>query len=165
MAPVRRSRGVQTLAPGAAADGAAALALALTVFAPVVLAAAVLAARASTRTAHSDRKASAMLSELESSWVRAVLNSSERLHSAHCTQLPAVLPCTAMTRITLELLRRRSEHNDKELSTLKEITLHQFEIRQIEVRPVPWRQACARTRSRRFRACDLSSLSTMYAAS
>ncbi|KNC55146.1 leucine rich repeat containing 6 [Thecamonas trahens ATCC 50062] len=38
-----------------------------------------------------------------------------------------------MTRITLELLRKRSEHNDKVLSTLKEITLHQFEIKKIEL--------------------------------
>ena len=36
-------------------------------------------------------------------------------------------------RITLDLLRRRSEHNEKVLSTLKEITLHQFEIERIEL--------------------------------
>jgi protein TilB len=35
-------------------------------------------------------------------------------------------------RITEELLRKRSEHNEGVLSTLKEITLHQFEIEKIE---------------------------------
>ncbi|KAJ3286237.1 Protein tilB [Rhizoclosmatium sp. JEL0117] len=34
--------------------------------------------------------------------------------------------------ITQELLRRRAEHNDGELSTLKEVTLHQFDIEKIE---------------------------------
>lgn len=33
--------------------------------------------------------------------------------------------------ITVNLLRRRAEHNDGELSTLKEITLHQFNLREI----------------------------------
>ncbi len=37
-----------------------------------------------------------------------------------------------MVKITEELLRKRSEHNNGELSTLKEITLHQFEIDKIE---------------------------------
>ncbi|KAL7752460.1 hypothetical protein RI367_001994 [Sorochytrium milnesiophthora] len=35
-------------------------------------------------------------------------------------------------KITLDLLRRRAEHNDGELSTLEEITLHQFDIEKIE---------------------------------
>jgi protein TilB len=35
-------------------------------------------------------------------------------------------------RITQELLRRRAEHNDGVLSTLKEVTLHQFGIEKIE---------------------------------
>lgn len=38
-----------------------------------------------------------------------------------------------MTRITLDLLRRRAEHNEGVLSTLKEITLHQFQIEKIEL--------------------------------
>ncbi|TNJ29013.1 putative U2 small nuclear ribonucleoprotein A' [Giardia muris] len=38
-----------------------------------------------------------------------------------------------MVRITPELLRKRSEHNEGVLSTLEEIALHQFKIRQIEV--------------------------------
>lgn len=38
-----------------------------------------------------------------------------------------------MPRITEDLLRRRSEHNDGCLSTLKEITLHQFELEKIEL--------------------------------
>eukprot|EP00741_Cyanophora_paradoxa_P008862 tig00001388_g8579.t1 len=38
-----------------------------------------------------------------------------------------------MVRITEELLRKRSEHNDGCLSTLKEITLHQFDIEKIEL--------------------------------
>eukprot|EP01027_Heterolobosea_sp_BB2_P019951 GEZU01028116.1.p1 GENE.GEZU01028116.1~~GEZU01028116.1.p1 ORF type:complete len:443 (+),score=109.97 GEZU01028116.1:46-1329(+) len=38
-----------------------------------------------------------------------------------------------MVRITEELLRKRSEHNEGVLSTLKEITLHQFEIEKIEL--------------------------------
>jgi protein TilB len=37
-----------------------------------------------------------------------------------------------MVRITVELLRRRSEHNEGELSTLEEISLHQFDIERIE---------------------------------
>ncbi|KAF0984416.1 hypothetical protein FDP41_000315 [Naegleria fowleri] len=36
-----------------------------------------------------------------------------------------------MVEITEELLRRRSEHNEGQLSTLKEITLHQFDIEEI----------------------------------
>ncbi|KAI9009547.1 hypothetical protein BC832DRAFT_373159 [Gaertneriomyces semiglobifer] len=35
-------------------------------------------------------------------------------------------------RIDKELLRKRAEHNDGELSTLKEITLHQYDIEKIE---------------------------------
>ncbi|KAI8617033.1 hypothetical protein BC830DRAFT_1115501 [Chytriomyces sp. MP71] len=34
--------------------------------------------------------------------------------------------------ITQELLRRRAEHNEGELSTLREVTLHQFDIEKIE---------------------------------
>eukprot|EP01117_Protostelium_nocturnum_P019047 TRINITY_DN8138_c0_g1_i2.p1 TRINITY_DN8138_c0_g1~~TRINITY_DN8138_c0_g1_i2.p1 ORF type:complete len:267 (+),score=70.44 TRINITY_DN8138_c0_g1_i2:106-906(+) len=37
-----------------------------------------------------------------------------------------------MVRIDEELLKRRAEHNDGILSTLKEVTLHQFEIEKIE---------------------------------
>lgn len=37
-----------------------------------------------------------------------------------------------MVRITPELLRKRSEHNDGVLSTLEEISLHQFKIRRLE---------------------------------
>lgn len=37
-----------------------------------------------------------------------------------------------MARITVELLRRRSEHNEGELSTLEEISLHQFDLEKIE---------------------------------
>jgi len=32
----------------------------------------------------------------------------------------------------VELLRRRSEHNEGELSTLEEISLHQFDLERIE---------------------------------
>ena len=38
-----------------------------------------------------------------------------------------------MTRITLDLLKRRAEHNEKNLRTLQEITLHQFDIEKIEL--------------------------------
>ncbi|KAJ9467543.1 Protein tilB-like protein [Diplonema papillatum] len=38
-----------------------------------------------------------------------------------------------MPRITLDLLRRRSEHNDGILSTLEEITLHQQDLEAIEL--------------------------------
>lgn len=38
-----------------------------------------------------------------------------------------------MVRITPELLRKRSEHNEGVLSTLEEIALHQFKIRRIEM--------------------------------
>ncbi|EGR31599.1 leucine rich repeat protein [Ichthyophthirius multifiliis] len=38
-----------------------------------------------------------------------------------------------MPRITKELLRSRSEHNEMCLSTLEEITLHQFELEKIEL--------------------------------
>ena len=37
-----------------------------------------------------------------------------------------------MVGITLDLLRKRSEHNDSEISTLEEISLHQQKIRKIE---------------------------------
>lgn len=37
-----------------------------------------------------------------------------------------------MGRITEELLRKRSEHNDGILSTLEEISLHQFDLEKIE---------------------------------
>ncbi|KAJ3331982.1 Protein tilB [Blyttiomyces sp. JEL0837] len=37
-----------------------------------------------------------------------------------------------MGKITQELLRKRSEHNDGELSSLREVALHQFEIDKIE---------------------------------
>ncbi|EFO65451.1 U2 small nuclear ribonucleoprotein A', putative [Giardia lamblia P15] len=38
-----------------------------------------------------------------------------------------------MVKITLELLRKRSEHNDSILDTLEEIALHQYMIRKIEL--------------------------------
>lgn len=38
-----------------------------------------------------------------------------------------------MPRITVDLLRRRAEHNEGCLSTLKEITLHQQDLEQIEL--------------------------------
>jgi protein TilB len=37
-----------------------------------------------------------------------------------------------MGKITEELLRKRSEHNECVLSTLEEISLHQYEIEKIE---------------------------------
>ena len=37
-----------------------------------------------------------------------------------------------MGKITLELIRKRSEHNEGVISTLEEISLHQFEIDKIE---------------------------------
>jgi protein TilB len=37
-----------------------------------------------------------------------------------------------MGKITEELLRKRSEHNECILSTLEEISLHQFDIEKIE---------------------------------
>ncbi|KAJ3352912.1 Protein tilB [Entophlyctis luteolus] len=36
------------------------------------------------------------------------------------------------SKLTQELLRKRAEHNDGELSTLKEVALHQFDIEKIE---------------------------------
>jgi len=38
-----------------------------------------------------------------------------------------------MVQITEELIRKRAEHNDGILSTLKEVTLHQFDIERIEL--------------------------------
>ncbi|XP_012151544.2 touch insensitive larva B [Megachile rotundata] len=38
-----------------------------------------------------------------------------------------------MTRITLDLIRKRSEHNEGEISTLEEIALHQENIEKIEL--------------------------------
>jgi hypothetical protein len=38
-----------------------------------------------------------------------------------------------MVRITEDLLRKRSEHNQGQLATLEEISLHQFEIEKIDV--------------------------------
>lgn len=38
-----------------------------------------------------------------------------------------------MVKITLDLLRKRSEHNDSILDTLEEIALHQYMIRKIEL--------------------------------
>lgn len=38
-----------------------------------------------------------------------------------------------MSRITLDLLRKRSEHNEGEISTLEEIALHQENIVKIEL--------------------------------
>ena len=43
-------------------------------------------------------------------------------------------------RITRELLLRRAEHNDRELSTLQEITLHQFDLEKIELLDVYCRE-------------------------
>ncbi|XP_048506341.1 protein tilB [Athalia rosae] len=37
-----------------------------------------------------------------------------------------------MVRITIDLIRKRSEHNEGEISTLEEITLHQEDIEKIE---------------------------------
>jgi len=37
-----------------------------------------------------------------------------------------------MSRITEELLKKRSEHNEKCLTTLEEISLHQEELVKIE---------------------------------
>ena len=38
-----------------------------------------------------------------------------------------------MGRITVELLRKRAEHNDGMLSNLQEVTLHQQNIEKIEL--------------------------------
>ncbi|GLE04335.1 hypothetical protein PINS_up013250 [Pythium insidiosum] len=38
-----------------------------------------------------------------------------------------------MPRITVELLRKRSEHNEGVISTLEELSLHQEELERIEV--------------------------------
>ena len=38
-----------------------------------------------------------------------------------------------MSRITIELLRKRSEHNEGEICTLEEISLHQQNIEKIEL--------------------------------
>jgi len=37
-----------------------------------------------------------------------------------------------MGKITVELIKKRSEHNEGVISTLEEISLHQFEIEKIE---------------------------------
>jgi protein TilB len=37
-----------------------------------------------------------------------------------------------MGRITEELIRKRSEHNEGVISTLEEISLHQFDLEKIE---------------------------------
>ncbi len=37
-----------------------------------------------------------------------------------------------MVKITLDLIRKRSEHNEGKISSLEEISLHQFEIDKIE---------------------------------
>ena len=37
-----------------------------------------------------------------------------------------------MGAITRELLKKRAEHNDGDLGTLEEVTLHQFDIEKIE---------------------------------
>ena len=37
-----------------------------------------------------------------------------------------------MVRINLDLLRKKAEHNEGCISTLKEVTLHQHEIEKIE---------------------------------
>lgn len=44
-----------------------------------------------------------------------------------------LLASLAMPRITVELLRKRSEHNEGIISTLEEISLHQEELEKIEV--------------------------------
>lgn len=38
-----------------------------------------------------------------------------------------------MARITLDLIRKRSEHNEGEIATLEEIALHQENIEKIEL--------------------------------
>lgn len=38
-----------------------------------------------------------------------------------------------MARVTLDLLRRRAEHNDGVLHTLEEVALHQCELERVEV--------------------------------
>lgn len=38
-----------------------------------------------------------------------------------------------MSRITLDLIRKRSEHNEGEIGTLEEIALHQENIKKIEI--------------------------------
>ena len=42
-----------------------------------------------------------------------------------------------MSRITEELLKRRSEHNDGRLTNLEEISLHQVILKQFKVRINP----------------------------
>lgn len=37
-----------------------------------------------------------------------------------------------MVKITLDLIRKRAEHNEGQISTLEEISLHQYEIDKIE---------------------------------
>merc|ERR1711988_428823 len=40
--------------------------------------------------------------------------------------------CASMVRITVDVIRKRAEHNEGCLSTLKEVTLHQHDIEKIE---------------------------------
>lgn len=41
-------------------------------------------------------------------------------------------PLSVCCSVDKDLLRKRAEHNDGELSSLEEITLHQFDIEKIE---------------------------------
>src|SRR5690348_6794307 len=45
-----------------------------------------------------------------------------------------IIRCTlpSVHAVDKELLRKRAEHNDGELSSLKEVTLHQYDIEKIE---------------------------------
>lgn len=49
------------------------------------------------------------------------------------SNISAVAHTDTMPRITVELLRKRSEHNEGIISTLEEISLHQEELEKIEV--------------------------------
>jgi protein TilB len=53
------------------------------------------------------------------------------IHATHLTH--AGIRSFTMPRITIELLRKRSEHNECVISTLEEISLHQEELEKIEV--------------------------------
>lgn len=64
---------------------------------------------------------------------RIVVAIEGREVKASIRALPAHTHTPIMVRISLDLLRRRAEHNEGMVSTLEEVTLHQYEIEKIEL--------------------------------
>lgn len=60
----------------------------------------------------------------------SIINNNKQSNKCQCLNIPIYLFIYFL--VTIELIRKRSEHNEGEIGTLEEISLHQEDITKIE---------------------------------